>query len=133
MKKSALAASVTLTLALSSSAVLASVVSSSGRIVDYMKTSALLTVSGESKVAERLHIMPATIYRFVDCPDLIPDGQCRNVAVRWNLGLVQNQQAPYFQGLLKELASDGCSVEYARSDEQNRNGSFGLTSVRPSP
>ncbi|AKT43396.1 hypothetical protein [Chondromyces crocatus] len=131
MKQSAMAALVTVALTLSSSAVLAGAISATGQVVNYTKGSSVITVVAADKSAEQLQILAGTAFRLVDCPDLIPDSTCKNIAIRWNLGRLQNQGVPFFQGLITEMGTSGCGIEYVRVDTQARDGAFGLASVRP--
>ncbi|HSN98119.1 MAG TPA: hypothetical protein VLS89_07470 [Candidatus Nanopelagicales bacterium] len=130
MKQSALTALVTITLSLSSGAVLAYTLSGRGRVTDFSEATGIITVTSASEVT-RAQVLEGTGYGAVDCPDLIPGVECRNISNRWNLGVLQKQSAPYFRKLLREMGTYDCRTEYVRSAETEPSGAYGRVSIRP--
>ena len=133
MKQNAWAALIAVTFTLAPGAVLAGSVALTARLTKVDTQERTIEGMTASKAVEKLQIVPSTIYRGVDCPDLIINSTCRNIANRWNLAIVSGQSSGYFESLLDEMACQGCNAEYVRADTRDQSGAFGLVSVRPAP
>lgn len=133
MKKNAWAALVAVTLSLAPGAVLAWSAAVSATVTRFDGAARTIVGMTASRTVEKLQILPGTVYRGVDCPDLIVSTTCRNIANRWNLALVSGQSSAYFEGLLGEMACQSCGAEYVRGDARDQAGAYGLVSVRPAP
>jgi hypothetical protein len=134
LKQHALAALATLVMTLGSGAVLAGSMTDTGRVLAYNDTTGTLSVASNALTAETLQILAGTSYRFIDCPDLFPEGsECHYDATQWNLGRFRNEPPEYFRKLLIALAAHGCNAEYARTDVPDTSGTYGVVSVRPAP
>lgn len=100
------------------------------------------TVSGMTPAStyEAVRHYPATLNRLIGDPDWIPAPSeigdpdwyvCRDVAMQWNVAVLQARNAQVFRDLLGRSASVGCKIEYTRNTTPDANGVFELLSVRP--
>lgn len=133
MKKNAWAALVAVSLCLAPGAVLAWSSALSATVTQFDGAARTIMGMTASRGVEKLQILPSTVFRGVDCPDLIVNSTCRNIANRWNLAIVSGQSSAYFESLLGEMACQSCNAEYVRGDARDQNGAYGLASVRPAP
>ena len=75
----------------------------------------------------------ATFHTFVDNPDLIPTGACRDIANRWNMNILGGKSSASFESLLQVSADNNCKLQCTRTTVANADGSYDLTAVAPTP
>lgn len=80
---------------------------------------------------KKLRHLVGTSHVFIDDPNTIPQGKCRKLAVRWNIGVFQNKADKFFTRLLDKGAKANCRFAFISSDIQNINGSYDLGSIGP--
>lgn len=77
--------------------------------------------------------VPPDPYLVAVPPDPYQPAACRPLALNWNVAVYQNRQQSVFDGLLKEAATNNCSLKLTYAAAANADGSTDIVSITFAP